>query len=255
MKKIFFMISIFSFSAGSLFATETITVATASNFSSPVKKIAALFSSRNPEIAVSIVTGASGKLTTQIENGAPFDVLLSADRQYCEKLAKEKLTAGDPYIFAYGILILFSVHENIFFSGPSALSNTSVKKIVLANPKLAPYGTAAVSFLSSTGLLSQLEPKLVYAENVSQAAQFALSAADAGFIAKSALMDASFDKYRNKKFWIEIDSRTYPPLEHTAVILKRAEKKEAASSFFKFLQSEQAQEILSKYGYISRVSP
>jgi molybdate transport system substrate-binding protein len=199
---------------------------------------------------LAITFGASGTFFAQIQNGAPFDVFLSADKEYPSKLEAAGLTEpGTLRVYARGHLVLWAPPGSTYAfeaKGLNALQDSKIEKIAVANPEHAPYGRAAVAALKTAGLYQELQPKLVYGENISQAAQFVQSGnAQVGLIAMSlALSPAMKDGQR----W-EVTQNWYPPIEQAAVILKSAKNKEAAKAFLEFLGSDAAIKTLQEYGF------
>ena len=150
---------------------EELTVAVAANARYPFEGIKAVFEKQNG-VTVKSVIGSSGKFVTQIENGAPFDVFLSADMEYPEALAKSGFTADIPKIYAYGTLILWTLADIDLSKGIAVLTENSVHKIAIASPDTAPYGRQAVNALKHYGLYEKVAEKLVYGESVTQVNQF-----------------------------------------------------------------------------------
>jgi molybdate transport system substrate-binding protein len=203
-----------------------------------------------------IVYGSSGNFFSQIQSGAPFDVFLSADLEYPRKLQ----TAGmvDPgtfYRYAVGEIAIWAPENSqLDLAGRTwkALLDPKVQKIAIANPDHAPYGRAAVAALRKAGIYDQVQPKLVYGENISQAAQFVQSGnAQAGILALSLVLSAPM---RSGEHW-EIPGDMHPPLEQAIVVLKRAQDKNAARAFLNFLKSDQARAKFVDYGFTFPVAP
>ena len=234
--------SVYSF-AGDL------TVAVAANLQYTFEELKAELQ-KETGINIKSVIGSSGKFTTQIENGAPFDIFLSADMDYPKNLQKEGLTYNSPKIYAYGILVLWTMNNVDLSMGIEAVADSSVKKISIASPNTAPYGRQAVNALKYYHLYDQVNKKLVYAESIAQTNQFITSkAAQVGFTAKSVVLAANM---KDQGKWIEVDQNAYEPIAQGAVILKHAQKNdiESAQKFFDFLYSDQSGEIFKKYGYV-----
>lgn len=201
-------------------------------------------------IAIKPVIGSSGKFTSQIKNGAPFDVFLSADMDYLQTLQKEGLTHNSPRVYAHGTLVLWTMTDIDFSKGISALADPQVNKIAIASPKTAPYGRQAVNAFKYYNLYSQVQKKLVYGESIAQVNQFITTkAVDFGITAKAIVLAPNM---RGQGRWTEVEKDAYEPIAQGAVILKYAEKHnlEDSQKFFDFLFSESAQEIFRKYGYI-----
>jgi len=201
-------------------------------------------------ITLQSVVGSSGKLSVQIEHGAPFDIFISADMEYPETLYKKGMTYNTPRIYAYGTLVLWTMKDINLSRAIQVLTDPKIKKIAIASPQTAPYGREAVNVLKYYDLYSRVNEKLVYGESIAQVNQFIVSqAADVGFTAKSVVMAAGMN---NQGLWIEIEKEAYEPIAQGVVILKNAQgqKLEPAQKFFDFLFSEPAAEIFKKYGYI-----
>jgi molybdate transport system substrate-binding protein len=194
--------------------------------------------------------GSSGNFFAQIHNGAPFDVLLSADIEYPRKLEAAGLAEpGTLYEYAVGRIVIWMPAEaraDLAKLGWKALLEPGVERIAIANPEHAPYGRAAVAALRSAGIYDQLRRRLVYSENIAQAAQFVASgSAQAGILALSL---ASSPLMREGKRW-EIPANLHEPIEQGAVILKSAKDKEGARAFLAFLKSDAGRKILESYGF------
>jgi molybdate transport system substrate-binding protein len=195
--------------------------------------------------------GASGALTQQIENGAPFDLFFSADMDYPKHLiADGQADAASLYQYSLGKLVLWVPSNSpldLEHQGMAVLLDSSVKKIAIANPEHAPYGRAAVAALKHAGLYDRLSDRFVMGENVSQAAQFAESGnAQAGFVALAHALSPAVKSLG--KFWV-VPADYYPPLEQGVVILSRSEHKKEAADFLQYLKTKDASEVLRKYGF------
>jgi molybdate transport system substrate-binding protein len=233
------------------FATgQQIIVAAAADMRAALPQVAAAFTKKTGQ-AVKLSFGASGNLTTQIRNGAPFDVFFSADEEYPQQLISEGLGSKDTlYRYAVGRLVLWIPNESALDLnklGIKALLEESIKRISIADPKTAPYGRAAEATLRHFGIYDQVSKRLVIGENVSQAAQFVESGnAQAGLIALShALAPAMKDKGR---YWpVPLDA--YPVLNQAAVVLSRSKRAEAARKFLQYLRTPEATSLLADYGF------
>jgi molybdate transport system substrate-binding protein len=197
-----------------------------------------------------IVYGSSGNFFSQIQNGAPFDVFLSADSEYPRKLQTAGLVEpGTLYRYAVGEIALWSTADldlQLATRQWQALLDPRVQKIAIANPAHAPYGRAAIAGLKKAGVYDQVQAKLVYGENVSQTAQFVQSGnAQVGIVALSLALSPSM---KSGHSW-EIPGDTHPPIEQAVVVLKRAKDKAAARSFVDFLKTPAARGILVDYGF------
>jgi molybdate transport system substrate-binding protein len=191
---------------------------------------------------------ASAALTTQIQNGAPFDLFLSADLGYPKRLIDASLAdSGVPIIYARGTLVLWTRKDSKWPTPSlSTLSDPNLKRLAIANPDRAPYGKAAIATLTSLKLLESLKPKFVIAENISQTAQFAETRnADAGLIS---LTSASTSHLQSIGNYFLIPRNLYPPIEQGAVIITKSTQRENAHKFLDYLLSAPIQHQLSIAG-------
>ena len=199
---------------------------------------------------VIVTYGSSGNFFSQMQNGAPFDLFFSADIEYPKKLEAAGLTEpGTLYEYAVGRIVIWmpaSAKVDVMKQGWNALLDATVEKIAIANPEHAPYGRAAVAALQKAGVYESVKAKLVYGENISQAAQFVQSGnAQAGILAMSLAVSPAL---RGGKRW-DIPADMHPPLEQCAIILKSAKNKDAARAFLDFVKSAAGRAILSNYGF------
>ena len=236
--------------AGAFATAQEITVAAAADMSAALPELVAAYTKKTGQ-TVKLSFGASGNLTNQIRNGAPFDIFFSADEQYPQQLISEGLGLKDTlYRYAIGRLVLWLPNDSpldLSKLGIQALLDPSAKKISIANPATAPYGRAAEATLRHFGIYNQVSSRLVVGENISQAAQFVESGnAQAGLIALShALAPAMKDKGR---YWtVPLDA--YPTLNQAAVMLTKSKEQDAARKFLEFLRSPDAASLLTSYGF------
>jgi len=199
---------------------------------------------------VNVTYGSSGNFFSQIQNGAPFDLFFSADIEYPKKLEAEGLAdARTLYEYAIGRLVIWTPADakvDVTKEGWKSLLDASVEKIAIANPEHAPYGRAAVAALQASGIYERVKPKLVYGENISQAAQFVQSgSAQAGIVALSLAVSPAM---RDGKRW-DIPAEMHSALEQGAIVLKRAKNKDAAQAFLEFVKSASSRAIFAKYGF------
>lgn len=229
-----------------------LTVAAAADLKFALDEIVADFQKTHSNATVKVSYGASGNLFAQIDNGAPFDLFLSADVQLPKKLIEKKL-AGEGALFQYAVghVVLWVGNESkldVQKRGIEALLDPSVRKIAIANPEHAPYGRAAVAALKSLGVYDQIAGKLVRGENVSQTAQFVQSgAADAGLIALSL---ARSPKMKDAGRYWEVPASAYPKLEQGGVILSRTREPELARALRDAVTGAHGKEILRRYGFV-----
>ncbi len=228
---------------------QEIRVAAAADLQFALDELAAQYQTQTGR-KIDVSYGSSGNFFAQIQSGAPFDVLLSADIEYPRKLETAGLAEpGTLYEYAVGRIVIWmpaDVRVDLAKLGWKALLEPSVVKIAIANPEHAPYGRAAVAALRSAGIYEQVRPKLVYGENIAQAAQFVSSRnAQAGILALSLAISPPM---RDGKRW-EIPANLHAPIEQGAVILKSAKDKQGARDFLAFLKSGAGRKILDSYGF------
>ncbi|GAB3697391.1 molybdate ABC transporter substrate-binding protein [Spirosoma flavus] len=229
----------------SLFA-QSLRVAVAANAQFVMEQLKTAFQ-KQTGINVESIVNSSGKLTTQIQQGAPYDVFLSADMEYPQTLHKAGFTLEAPVVYAYGSLVLWTAGDLTVGADLKVLSEPGVRHIAIANPATAPYGEAAISFLKTRKLLEKIQPKIVYGESIAQVNQYILSgSAEIGFTAKSVVLDPSLTK---RGHWVDIPTTGYSPIAQGVVVLKRTEQAKAAQQFLAFLGSPAARRILQKFGY------
>ncbi len=229
---------------------QTLTVAVAANVKYAFNDLAAEFR-KESGIEARGVFGSSGQLTAQIRNGAPFDVLLSADMEYPEALYKEKLAVTAPRVYANGVLVLWTRKPIDLGKGILVLADPAVQKIAIANPKLAPYGRGAIHALEQAGLRAIVEPKLIYGESIAQTSQYIdTGSADIGFTAKSVVMAP---EVTGRGKWVELPKDSYQPIAQGVVVLKHGDvaAPESARKFVAFLFSPAARVIFERYGYLT----
>lgn len=228
---------------------EQLTVAVAANVKYAFDDLGVEFK-KETGIEVQGVFGPSGKIAAQVKSGAPFDVFLSADTEVPEALYDEGWAVSKPKVYAYGVLVLWTMKDLDLGRGLPVLADAGVRKVAIPNPKLAPYGRAAMRALESAKLKTVVEPKLVYGESIAQAAQFVDSgAADIGFNAKSVVLSPEM---AGKGKWMEVPKGSYDPIAQAVVILKHGAEtqSEAAQKFVQFLSTTKARAIFEKYGYV-----
>ena len=231
---------------------EEVTVAVAANFAAPMQKIAQAFEQDTGHKAL-LAFGATGKFYAQIKNGAPFAVLLSADDETPARLEKEGVAiAGTRFTYAIGRLALWSKNPLLVDDkGQVLLSNAtdknSFKKIAIADPKLAPYGAAAIEVLGRMDALAKLTPKLVQGDSIGQAFQFVMTEnAELGFVALSQI---SIDgRITQGSAWV-VPQNFYTPLKQDAVLLPLGKNSAAALALMKYMRTDRAQAIIRAYGY------
>jgi molybdate transport system substrate-binding protein len=225
-------------------------VAAASDLKFAFDEIVELVEESRPEIEVTTTYGSSGTFLSQIRNGAPFDLYLSADLAYPRRLVEQGLAAeADLFPYAVGRLVLWAGDAGRLDpdGGLASLAAPEVRRVAIANPEHAPYGVAAVEALRSAGVLDEVEPKLVLGENVAQAAEFVQSGnADAGIVALSLVRS---DPLRDVGSWSEVPLDAYPRLDQGGVVLESARDPEAARAVRDVMLGPEGTAILARYGF------
>jgi molybdate transport system substrate-binding protein len=220
-------------------------VAAAANLSEAFAEIGLKFE-RQTGIRVVNSFGATTDLARQIENGAPFDVFAAADVRHVEELERQGLiVAGTRRVYARGRLVLWVPPESraAGLADLKELAAAGVSRVALPRPEAAPYGQAAVEALRALGLWERIEPKVVYAQNVAQARQFAATGnADAAFLPRSLVRGAG-GSFR------EVEAQLHRPIEQAAGVVARSNDGQAANEFVEFLLSDEGRSILKEYGY------
>jgi molybdate transport system substrate-binding protein len=241
--------------ASPIAGAQQLRIAAAADLQFAMADLAARYETETKQV-LAISYGSSGNFFTQIENGAPIDLFFSADIRYPQKLIEDRL--AEPltlYSYALGRVVLWSpsgMHLRLAEKGFSALLDAQVHKIAIANPDHAPYGQAAIAALQKAGIYEQVKAKLVFGENISQAAQFVLSGnAQVGFVALSL---ASSPAMQNGDRWL-IPAEQHPPLEQAAVVISSSKNKKAAALFLDFVKSSEGREILARYGFTPAQAP
>ena len=226
---------------------DEIQVAVAANFTAPAKVLASIFEKTTGHQA-RLSFGATGAFYTQIKNGAPFDVLLAADDERPARLEKEGDTVpGSRFTYAIGKLVLWSARPGVVDSQGAVLQGGQFNKLAIANPKLAPYGAAAVQTMEKLGLTAALQPKLVTGESIGQTYNFiATGNAELGFVAWAQVLDGG--KLKSGSMWV-VPAKYHAPIIQDAVILKRAAANPAASAWMALMRSPNTQDFIRSYGY------
>jgi molybdate transport system substrate-binding protein len=231
-----------------------ITTAVAANVQFAMEELKADFR-KSSGLEVKTVYGASGKLTTQIKSGAPFDVFVSADMDFPDSLHKWGYAPAKAKPYAYGKLVLWTMGDLDLGKGMGILLDPKVSKIAIADPKRAPYGREAVKAMTRSGLAGKLDSKLVYGESISQVTQYILTGnVEIGFNAKSVVMAG---EVAGKGKWVEVDSTLYDKIAQGALITKYGAENNPGPSakFLAYLYSEPARAIFAEYGYVLPLNP
>lgn len=226
---------------------DEVQVAVAANFTGPMQVISALFE-RDTGHKASLAFGATGKFYAQITNGAPFEILLSADDETPAKLVKEGYgVAGTPFTYAIGKLVLWSADPKLVDAKGAILKKGGFKHLSLANPKAAPYGAAGLQVMTKLGVADSIKPLIVQGENISQTHQFiSTGAAELGFVAYSQVIKNG--QIGSGSGWI-VPANLYDPIRQDAVILAKGKDKPAAIALMNYLKGEKAQAVIKSFGY------
>jgi molybdate transport system substrate-binding protein len=224
-----------------------VTVAVAANFTAPMKLIAERFTQATGHVA-KLAFGASGAFYAQIRNGAPFEVLLSADDEIPARLVRDGLAAPQTRLtYALGTLALWSRDAARVDGSGAVLQRTDFKRLAIANPKLAPYGRAALDTLTRLGVLANVEARFVQGENIAQTYQFVASGnAELGFVALSQISQDG--KLASGSAWI-VPAALHAPIRQDAVLLAAGKDNPAAAALLAYLSSDAARAIIRAYGY------
>jgi molybdate transport system substrate-binding protein len=227
---------------------ERFTVAAASDLRYALDDIALLYRQRHPDHQFDVIYGSSGKMTTQIQNGAPYDVFFSADIAFPERLQQAGFTATDPVLYAIGRIVLWSTRlDASALTLDDLASDARIRRIAIAQPAHAPYGQRAREALQSAGVWEAIQEKLVFGENIAHAAQMVESAAaDVGIIALSL---AKFPALARHPHYL-IDDALHRPLTQGYVVTRRGGGNPGARAFAQFMTMPEAHEIMERYGFV-----
>jgi molybdate transport system substrate-binding protein len=242
MRRLLVALCLWLLGAGLAAAAET-RVAVAANFTEPAKALAARFKARTGHTA-GLSFGSSGQFYAQIAYGAPYEVFLSADVERPQKAESKGLAvAGSRFTYATGRLVLWSRKPGLVDSRGAVLRSGRFQKLAMADPKVAPYGVAAVETLQKLALYPTLRPKLVQGASITQAFQFVdTGAAELGFVAMSQVTGKGGSR------WL-VPASYHTPIDQQAVLLKPGADSAAARAFLVFLRTPEAKTIIRRHGY------
>ena len=229
-------------------AAEEVRVAVAANFRATLNEIITNFERDTGHTAV-VSSGSSGKLYAQIKNGAPFDVFFSADVKRPKLMEDEGLAIqGSRLTYAVGRLTLWSANPDMITAeGKTVLSNGTFDHLAIANPKTAPYGTAAKHTIKALGLWDHMKDRIVQGENIGQTFQFVFSKnAQLGFVALSQVLDPKINGAGSR--W-DVPVNLYDPLRQQAVLLINGQNNNAAKAFLEYIKGPKARKIIERFGY------
>jgi molybdate transport system substrate-binding protein len=232
-------------------SSETVTIAAAADLTYCIEDLNRSYQQSHPDTELKVSVGSSGNFSAQIQNGAPFDVFLSADIEYPKNLASAGFVDQSTLtVYAAGRIVLWTTKPdavNLDHGIDVLRDRSAVKKIAIANPEHAPYGRAAKAVLENSGLWAEVRDRIVLGENIAQTAQFVQTGnVDAGFVALSLLLSPNLKNFGR---YIEMDPKLYPKLEQAMVLTTAGSKRPVARDYFQFLQSEVARQIFNQYGF------
>ncbi|MGM0767079.1 MAG: molybdate ABC transporter substrate-binding protein [Pseudomonadota bacterium] len=227
---------------------DKFTIAAASDLRFALNDIIEVYRNDHPEHEFEVIYGSSGKMTTQIINGAPYDIFFSADISYPERLKAEGLTATDPAVYAIGRIVIWS---NTLDASTLTLADLPthprIRRVAIAQPSHAPYGLRAQEAMQATGAWEAVQPKLVFGENIAHTSQMVESgAADVGIIALSLAKFPAMAKHPHHL----IDEELHNPLTQGYVVTKRGGDKVPVMNFAAYMETEAAHEIMERYGFV-----
>jgi molybdate transport system substrate-binding protein len=239
--------ALIGFAASVSAVAADVPVAVAANFAGPIEAIANAFEAESGHKLL-VSTGATGKFYAQIQSGAPFEVLLSADQPTPAKLIAEGLAVKESrFTYAIGRLVLWSTKPGLVDEQGAVLLRSGFERLAIADPALAPYGAAAVEVMKARGVYERLQPKLVIGSSIAQAHLFVASGnAELGFVALSQVIAPG--QPASGSMW-RVPASLHAPLQQDAVLLKPGQGRPAAAAFLAFLRSAKARELIAAYGY------
>lgn len=243
MKKIL----LFTLLASFAFAAQ-IKVAAAANLSFVLNAMKNEFKKTHPNDEIIITYASSGKLVSQIKNGADYELFLSADLGFARALVEGGFSSDEKVeIYAKGVLAVFSARGFELCEDLKCLENPKIKSIIIANPNTAPYGKASIEALKSSKMYEKIEGKIVWAGSIGEALSQTLSASDVGFVALSALKSEKMKEWQNA--YKPVNKELYEPIAQGMITLKNGKNKALAKEFYDFILSPEGKEIFKKYGY------
>lgn len=224
---------------------QTVKIAAAANLRYILNEIKTMYVSSNRKANIIMNFGSSGALSQQITNGADFDLFMAADKIFPDKLKSQGIVTGEVKTYAFGKLVIWSNSVDVS-KGLDIITDKSVKRIAIAKPEVAPYGERAIECLNYYHLFDKVKEKIVYADNISQAAQFAQTGnAEIGFLALALALAPDM-----KGTYFILDTKSYKPVEQAMVLLKSWQSNPEAAKFMKFVLSPACKPVFEKYGFI-----
>ncbi len=227
-------------------SAQTISIASSANLAFVMPHLVASFNQTNPNIKVRYNIASSGKLYAQITHGASYDIFMSANEIYADKLHKTDKSYSLPVIYAKGRLALISTKQQPTNIDISHLTHKNIDKIAIGNPATAPYGVATKQALTNAKIYDKIKHKFVYGESISQTLSYVINSTNIGIVALSSLYSKKLQHLKKGTHYIEIDSELYDPIKQGML---RLNNKQETRLFFEFLVSTKAKQIFARYGY------
>lgn len=234
---------------------ETISIAAAADLVFCLEALDTEFEKTHPDADLKVSSGSSGNFFAQIQNGAPFDIFLSADLKYPRDLVAAGAADGSTLTpYARGRIVLWTNKPGIKVAGGlSSLLSADIKKVAIANPEHAPYGRAAKTALEHEKVWDGVQSKLVMGENIAQTAQFVQTGnADAGIVALSLVLAPAT---RGVGTYVEIPDAFHPPLDQGLVVTNHGKGNALVGKYLEFLRSKEARAIFDAYGFRLPIPP
>lgn len=224
---------------------QTVKIAAAGNLRFILEEIKANYVAKNPKAKIVVNLGSTGALFQQITNGADFDIFMAADKLYPDKLKAQGIVAGVVKTYAFGKLVIWSNTLDVS-KGLEILTTSSVHRLAVAKPEVAPYGDRAIQCLKYYKLFDKVKDKIVYADNIAQTAQFAQTGnAEVGFLAQALIMTPEM-----KGTSFVLDTKSYKPIEQAMVLIKAWKSNPEAAKFMKYVLSAECKPVFVKFGFI-----
>ena len=228
-------------------ADNQLTIAAAADLRFAMEDVLAAYRSQHPEAQIDVIYGSSGKMTTQIMNGAPYDIFFSADIAFPERLYREGFAVTEPSVYAIGRIVLWSKRHDATDLSLQDLTQRRIRRIAIAQPSHAPYGLRAQEALQAVGVWDDIQSKLVFGENIAQVAQMTQAqAADVGIIALSLALAPALAKDGHTL----IDDALHNPLTQGYVVTRHGKENSLARDFAEYMQQEAARTIMETYGFV-----
>jgi molybdate transport system substrate-binding protein len=242
------MIALLVMTGQSAQAEERLTIAAAADLKFALDEIVVLFKRAHPAAQIETIYGSSGNFSTQIRQGAPYDLYFSADIAYPLALKAEGFAASEVQPYGVGRIVLWSSSRDASKMTLADLADPSIRKIAIANPQHAPYGKRAEEALKTAGVWGKVEPKLVYGENIAQTAQYVQSGnAQVGIVALSLALGPELARQGS---YALISDKLHRPLQQGYIITRRAADNLLARDFAAFIAGKEARTIMTRYGFV-----